>query len=165
LTSISLDSASPSYDNIEDKIASVIEGIEGDNNNIHYVSNQLRELYLQQSKENTITICDYIISLVNESNPVPHYKQTQIQVLCYLSRSCYDEKEKRQRRLFSEMTRDNVMAYLNKLRQSESKDSLYRWIGTYNLRRTNLIRFFKWLYYPNILPSKDRPIPDVVKVL
>lgn len=104
-----------------------------------------------------------IASLINESNPVPHYKQTQIQLLCYLSRSCYDKEKKRQKKLFSEMTREDVMAYLNKLRKSESESPLHKWIGTYNLRRVNLIRFFKWLYHPNILPSKDRPVPDVVK--
>jgi integrase/recombinase XerD len=151
-----------SSNSLDDKIAILTEGIEGNNNNIRYVTALLKETQLQ-SEENTITICDYIVSLVNESNPVPRYKQTQIQLLCYLSRSCYDKKEQRQRKVFSEMTRDDVMAYLNKLRKSESESPLHKWIGTYNLRRTNLIRFFKWLYHPDILPSKDRPIPDVVK--
>jgi hypothetical protein len=59
---------------IDDKIALATKDIETDNNNVHYISKQLKQLYLQQSEQNTITICDYIISLVNESNPVPHYK-------------------------------------------------------------------------------------------
>ena len=148
---------------IDDKIAAATQEIEKDTNNVRYISKQLKQLYLQQSEQNTITICDYIISLVNESNPVPHYKKTQIQLLCYLSSFLYDKKEKRQRKLFSEMTRDDIIGYLNKGRKSESEDPLHRWIGTYNVRRVNLIRFFKWLYYPNILPSKARPVPDVVK--
>jgi integrase/recombinase XerD len=38
---------------------------------------------------------------------------------------------------------------------------LHKWIGTYNIYREHLQRFFKWLYHPNIEPSK-RPKPSVV---
>jgi integrase len=162
----SLSSSPPSFSpqsSLDEKIASATYGIEGDNdnNNIHYVTAQLKRLQLQ-SKENTLTICDYISSLVNETNPVPLYKRTQIQLLCYLSSFFYDAKEQRQKKLFSEMTRDDVITYLNSGRKSESKDPMHKWIGTYTLRRINIMRFFKWLYYPHILPSKARPIPDVV---
>jgi integrase/recombinase XerD len=60
------------------------------------------------------------------------------------------------------MTRDDVLQYLDSYRRSEESDPLHKWIGTYNLRRTYLMRFFKWLDYPELEPSK-RPIPDVVK--
>jgi hypothetical protein len=39
---------------------------------------------------------------------------------------------------------------------------LHRWIGTYNLYRVHLIRFFKWLYSPGLEPDK-RPKPHVVE--
>jgi len=157
---------------LEQKIAFTAYGIEGgegggreevnnDNNNIHYITNQLRRLQ-SQSKENTLTICHYIISLVNETNPVPQYKKTQIQLFCYLSSFFYDVKEGKQKKLFSEMTRDDIIFYLNSLRKPESIDPMHKWIGTYTLRRINIMRFFKWLYHPNVLPSKDRPIPDVI---
>jgi hypothetical protein len=60
------------------------------------------------------------------------------------------------------MTKDDVLQYLNSNRGSEESDPLHKWIGTYNLCRTYLMRFFKWLYYPEIELSK-RPIPHVVK--
>ena len=41
---------------------------------------------------------------------------------------------------------------------------MHKWIGTYNLFRIYLLRFFKWLYYPDIEPSK-RPKPPVVENL
>ena len=37
-----------------------------------------------------------------------------------------------------------------------------KWIGTYNLYGAHLLRFFKWLYSPNIEPDK-RPKPEVVQ--
>jgi hypothetical protein len=75
---------------LEQKIASIIQGIEGDNdtNNVHYITAQLNRLKLQ-SKENVLTICDYITALINETNLVPQYKRTQIQILCYLADSYY----------------------------------------------------------------------------
>ena len=164
-------SSSSSYDDdnnellsIEEKIRSTTQGIEGENvdNNTRHTSSQLRKLYQSQSKENMLTICDYIDSLVNETNPVPMYKKTQIQLLCYLSSFFYNAKEKKQKKLFREMTRDDIIAYLGSLRKSEAVDPMHKWVGTYTLRKGNLIRFFKWLYNPHILPSKDRPIPDVV---
>jgi hypothetical protein len=38
---------------------------------------------------------------------------------------------------------------------------LHKWIGTYNLYRVLLIRFFRWLYYPDI-EQKKRPKPSIV---
>jgi integrase len=60
------------------------------------------------------------------------------------------------------MARNDVMQYLDSHRRPEESDPLHKWIGTYNLRRAYLLRFFKWLHYPEMEPSK-RPIPYVVK--
>jgi integrase/recombinase XerD len=168
---------------LKQNIASITQGIEGgdnDTNNVHYISAQLNRLQLQ-SKENVLTICDYITALINETNLVPQYKRSQIQILCYLAeyyynnhnnnkKKKYQQQQKQQGKqnndkklfLFSAITRDDVISYLNTLRKPENIDPMHKWVGTYTLRRTIIIRFFKWLYYPHILPSKDRPIPDVV---
>ena len=39
---------------------------------------------------------------------------------------------------------------------------MHKWIGTYNIYRIYLLRFFKWLYYPDIEPDK-RPKPEVIE--
>jgi integrase len=38
---------------------------------------------------------------------------------------------------------------------------LHKWIGSYNLYRIHFIRFFKWLYAPELTPEK-RPKPSLV---
>jgi integrase len=38
---------------------------------------------------------------------------------------------------------------------------MHKWIGTYNLYRLTLSRFFKWLYYPNIEPDKRPNSPAI----
>jgi hypothetical protein len=48
-----------------------------------------------------------------------------------------------------QLDRKDVVAFRDSLRKSETADPLHRWIGTYNLYRVHLIRFFKWLYYPD----------------
>jgi integrase/recombinase XerD len=60
------------------------------------------------------------------------------------------------------MTRNDILKYLNSHRRSEESDPLHKWIGTYNLRRIFLLRFFKWLYYSRTEPAK-RPNPEIVK--
>jgi hypothetical protein len=40
-------------------------------------------------------------------------------------------------------------------------DPLHKWVGTYNVFRIHLLRFFKWLYAPNVEP-KLRPKPAVI---
>jgi len=59
------------------------------------------------------------------------------------------------------MTRDNILSYLDSLRRPEASDPDHKWIDTYNLRRTYITHFFKWLYNPNLDP-KNRPTPEVM---
>jgi integrase len=91
----------------------------------------------------------------NEINPSISYKTNQIITLSQLSESCNNQKP------FLQMTRDDILAYLNNCRKSEEIDPLHKWIGTYNTRRIYVLRFFKWLYNPDIEPAK-RPTPEHV---
>jgi integrase len=59
------------------------------------------------------------------------------------------------------MIRSNILGYLDTLRKPKESDPWHKWIGTYNLRRIYLLRFFKWLYHPQLEPG-NRPTPDVV---
>jgi integrase len=62
---------------------------------------------------------------------------------------------------FKQITRDNILAFLDNFRKPESVDPLHKWIGTYNINRIHLTRFFKWLYSPDIEPA-NRLKPSVV---
>jgi integrase len=57
--------------------------------------------------------------------------------------------------------RTDVIAFLDSFRKPESLDPLHKWIGTYNIYREHLLRFFKWLHSPDIEP-KRRSKPSVV---
>ncbi|MFL6461005.1 MAG: hypothetical protein ACJ71J_08650, partial [Nitrososphaeraceae archaeon] len=96
------------------------------------------------SKENALTICDYVIAMKREVNPRLSYKKYTIQFLSELSKAVGIQKK------FIDMTRDDILCYLDKCRKPENEDPLHKWIGTYNIRLVILTRFFKWLHYPNV---------------
>ena len=115
----------------------------------------IRLLKKQLLPENIENICDYILAIKAERNPSTHHKRNQLQILCYLSEFLGNQTP------FMKMTRDNILSYLNSLRRPEESDRDHKWIGTYNLRKTYIQTFFKWLYNPNLNP-KNRPTPEVM---
>ena len=102
------------------------------------------------SKENALTICEYIIAMKREVNPRLSYKRYTIQFLAELSKVVGVATK------FIDMTRDDVLCYLDKCRKPENEDPLHKWIGSYNTKLVIISRFFKWLYYPNIDNPKRR---------
>jgi hypothetical protein len=102
------------------------------------------------SMENALTICDYVIAMKREVNPRLSYKRYTIQILSELSKAVGIERK------FIDMTRDDVLCYLDNCRNPENEDPMHKWIGTYNSRIVILFRFFKWLHYPNVEDQKRR---------
>jgi integrase len=76
-------------------------------------------------------------------------------LLCKFSRY-FDNKS------FRDISRADILNYLDTYRKTETQDPMHKWIGTYYIFRTHLIRFFKWLYFPDTEPSKQ-PKPSVIE--
>ena len=107
-------------------------------------------------REDIMTVIDYMISLKAEVNPSENYRRDIIKCLAKFCR------HHRRGVNLKQLDRKDVLAFLDSLRRSEIADPLHRWIGTHNLYRIHLIRFFRWLYSPDIEPSK-RPKPATVE--
>ncbi|MGA9151362.1 MAG: hypothetical protein WBZ36_12355 [Candidatus Nitrosopolaris sp.] len=101
-------------------------------------------------------ICDYVSALGSEIKLSDRYRQSIINTLTTLSRVS--------NKGFKDFTREDVIKYLNRFRKEENIDPTHKWIGTYNTNLVNIIRFFRWLYSPNLEPTK-RPKPKVVQNL
>ena len=101
-------------------------------------------------------LADYVIAARSESNISDNYKKEIIKDLFKLSEFFNHQKS------FKEMTRDDLLLYLNSLRKPEPLDPLHKWIGTYNLRLGIFQSFFKWLHYPDI-ERKHRQKPPIIK--
>jgi integrase len=106
-------------------------------------------------KENALTLASYIISMKSEINPSNIYRREIIEKLSRFS-VYYG------RTLFEDITREQILNFLDTLRKPEASDPLHKWIGTYNLYRIHFVRFFKWLYHPDIEQQK-RPKPSVIE--
>ncbi len=64
----------------------------------------------------------------------------------------------------NEVTTEDILDFLAKYRRPEELDPLHKGTGTYNQRLAHIIKFFKWLYYPD-LPPDERPKPPLVQNL
>ena len=105
------------------------------------------------SEQNITTIIRYVNSVKTEINCSNHYRMDIIDLLTKFAKFLNEN--------FKNTTRDDIIRFLDSFRKSETLDPLHKWIGTYNMYRGHLIKFFKWLYYPDIEPAK-RQKPAVV---
>jgi integrase/recombinase XerD len=105
------------------------------------------------SKTNSSTIIDFILAMKAEKNHSLHYRGVIIKTLVKLCRFSF--------KTFKDMTRQDILAFLDSYRKTDAADPLHKWIGTYNLHCAVLVTFFKWLHYPDMEP-KRRPKPSVV---
>lgn len=94
------------------------------------MTNKFCELILRDrnrlSKENALTISEYVVGMKREINPRLNTIKTTIQFLSELSRSVGIAKK------FIDMRQDDILLYLDSCRKSENDDLLPKWIGTSN---------------------------------
>jgi hypothetical protein len=130
---------------LDGKIEEISAGLAASSaNNLHSIS-----------EDNATTIVKYIGVMKVETNLADHYRKDLIEVLCRFSK--YNDNKP-----YRDLTRDNIITFLETFRKTETQDPLHKWIGTYNIFRIHLLRFFKWLYYPDIEPDK-RSKPVVIE--
>jgi integrase/recombinase XerD len=106
-------------------------------------------------ENNATTVIEYIAAMKSEVNLSDHYRRDLIEVLSRFSK--YNDNK-----LYEDFTRLDIIRFLESHRKTETQDPMHKWIGTYNTYRMHLLRFFKWLYYPDIEPDK-RPKPSVIE--
>ncbi|MGB7662091.1 MAG: site-specific integrase [Nitrososphaeraceae archaeon] len=121
------------------------------------LSDRFPNAFNDLSEDNASAIANYIQSMKIEINLSDHYGKDLVLLLSTFSKYTNNK-------LFEDLTREDILAFLNSIVKSVESDPLHKWIGTYNVYRGHLQKFFKWLYYLNFEPSK-RPKPDVVKNL
>lgn len=116
------------------------------------------KLLLKMTRRNSSYIVDYIINdLKRENNASINYIRMNICAIVDLIKHSKKHNLKK-------LTKEDILLYLESLKKSETQDPMHKWIGTHSLYRIIIIKFFKWLYYPDVEPKK-RPKPEVVKNL
>ncbi|MFL6482800.1 MAG: hypothetical protein ACJ70R_07725 [Nitrososphaera sp.] len=108
------------------------------------------------SRENCTIIINYILAMQTEVNPSERYSIDTTFKLKQLAQ-LHNPKS------FRDMTRQDIVDFLDRLRKPEQGDPLHKWIGSYEVNHIVLLRFFKWLHYPDVVPHNKRPKPAVVE--
>ncbi|MDN5845348.1 MAG: site-specific integrase [Candidatus Nitrosocosmicus sp.] len=139
-----------SQDNLEKKIDSITRSLSRP-----YYNTILKNL-LKSNYENAKTIYEHIVVEQTELNIKNSTIEGKLRILVWLSNFHNDNK------LFIDMTKYDILGYLNNLRKTPSQDPSNKWVGTYNGRQTILLKFFRWLYSPNE-DYKNRSIPECMK--
>ena len=106
-----------------------------------YFNKILKDL-LKSNPANAKTIVEYILTEQTEINIQDSTKESKIKTLVWLS-NFHNNKS------FFNLTKQDILEYLNNSRKTSTEDPSNKWIGTYNGRQIMLSKFFKWLYYPN----------------
>lgn len=120
-----------------------------------YIKMALRKVALE-NLENAKLICDYITNNETEFNIKESTKEGKIKVLIWLS-NFHSGK------FFGDMTKVDVLSYLNSLRKPLQEDPKQSWIGSYNIRQLIFYTFFKWFYNQDEPDHKKRLVPDCMK--
>lgn len=78
------------------------------------------------TEENATIIADYISAARTEVNLSDHYRKDLIQTLSLFSRHTGNK-------YFRQMTRSDIISFLESFRKTDAADPLHKWIGTYNV--------------------------------
>ncbi len=114
------------------------------------------EKVASNNRDNVMLIANYIASMKTEINLSNNYRRSIIILLSKFSLFFKNQKT------FKSITREDVLSFLDSFRKIESVDPMHMWIGTYNTYRIHLMRFFKWLYFPDI-EQDNRPKHSVIE--
>ena len=90
-----------------------------------------------------------------ETNLSDHYRKDTIEAL---TRFCRRNNTKS----FKDISRNDLIIFLDSFRKTETADPLHKWVGTYNQYRMLIFRFFKWLHSPNMEHDK-RSNPSIIE--
>ena len=109
---------------------------------------------LRKLEDNQLIIEEYLNAYRNEINASSNTTRVSHDVLSRLSRH-------NNAKSFTSMTAEDIQSFLNSLKRPVSIDPMHKSTGTYNIYLIHLVRFFKWLYYPEY-PKNERLKPKCI---
>jgi integrase len=129
------------------------DGIDSITANLRPYVRKAARAMAEANPENGTILCDYIFAELTERNIADSTREWRIKVLTWLS-DHYEHKKS-----FKELSKQDILQYLNTLRKPVTVDADQRWIGTYNNRVLVFNKFFRWLYNPDEPDFRKRTTP------
>ncbi len=140
--------ASPEED-LERKINSITEQQRG------YLKSIFKKM-AQANPHNGVILYDFLITQQNELNIKESTKENILKKIVWLSVFL-------NHKTFHEITKEDILGYLNSIRKPVSGDPTHKWIGTYNGKQMVYSTFFRWLYNPDEPDTRKRITPTCMR--
>ena len=121
----------------------------------NYIKTTLKEL-AKHDPGNTNILCDYIIAEQNEINIKESTKEWKIKNLVSLLKFVNNKN-------FKEITKHDIIDFLNNKRKPEDIDPTHKSIGTWNNLQILFLKFFRWLHNQNEFDPKKRETPECMQ--
>jgi integrase len=121
------------------------------------LNTRLKMLY-RISPSNASTICEHILSEQTECDIKTSTAENKVKAFLWLIRFL-------KLKPFEQMTKQDILSYLNNLRKSQEEDPQQKWIGSYNNRLRVYFKFFKWLYNKDESDHRKRISPPCIQGL
>jgi len=121
----------------------------------NYIKTSLDKL-AKEDPENINILCDYIIAEQTEINIKKSTKEWKIKNLISLLKFVNNKN-------FKEITKQDILDFLNSKRKPESIDPTHKSIGTWNNLQILFLKFFRWHYNQYEFDPKKRETPSYMK--
>lgn len=118
----------------------------------------IKNIFIRMARanpRNAIILHDYIIAQRNERNVKESTIEGIIKKLIWLSTYLKHKS-------FPEMTKGEILDYLNSIKRPSDEDPTHKSIGTYNGRQMTFSTFFRWLYNPEESNYRKRITPPCI---
>jgi len=113
---------------------------------------------LARKSVNAAAICDHILAEQTQHNIKASTAESKVKSLLWLSKYLNDKP-------FEQISKQDILSYLNSLRKPTSIDPQQKWIGSYNNRLRYYAKFFRWLYNKEEPDHRKRISPPCIQGL
>jgi integrase len=151
-SSVKSDTLSTTSSQLDGVIDSITQGMSR-----KALNTRLKMLY-RISPSNAAIICEHILSEQTGCNIKTSTAENKVKALLWLTRFL-------KLKAFEQMTKQDILSYLNNLRKPQEEDPQQKWIGSYNNRLRVYIKFFKWLYNKDESDYRKRISPPCIQGL
>jgi site-specific recombinase XerD len=114
------------------------------------IQNYFLEFPTERDKE---VVADFMLACSQQENVAIKTKRVYLIALTYLSRFLENKKS------FDTITAKEFSAFLNRMYKDQTQDPNQSWISTQRTLGLALLKFFKWLAYPDLTPQERKRLP------
>jgi hypothetical protein len=96
-------------------------------------------------------VADFVLSCFRQENITSNTRRAYIVAVATMARYFFKGEKKKD---ISAITSKDLAGYLNSMQRDENQDPDQSWIGNQRAMGLPLLKFFKWMAYPDLTPRE-----------